>query len=123
MGPYGAILSAFREHPNHAWLTVACDLPLLSQATIETLVAKRDPSRVATCFHNPDTKFPEPLITIWEPRAYPILLEFLSQGYSCPRKVLINTDVKEIVVEQVEFMENVNDPSAYEEMLQKIKGS
>jgi len=122
LGPYGAILSAFREYPNHAWLTVACDLPLLNKATLDLLVAKRNPSKLATCFHNPETKFPEPLITIWEPRAYPVLLEFLSQGYSCPRKVLINTEIEEIVVEQVDFMINVNDPqalSAVKEILKK----
>lgn len=120
LGPYGAILSAFREFPNQAWLTIACDLPLLNAASLKLLVESRDPSKLATCFHNPETKFPEPLITIWEPRAYPVLLEFLSQGYSCPRKVLINTDVKEIFVDQVEFMENVNDPEAYELVKQKI---
>ena len=121
LGPFGAILSAFREFPNQAWMTIACDLPLLNKASIKKLVESRDPSKVATCFHNPETKFPEPLITIWEPRAYPILLEFLSQGYSCPRKVLINTDIAEIHIEQVDFMENVNDPEAYALALEKIK--
>ena len=29
LGPFGAILSAFREKPDTAWLVVACDLPLL----------------------------------------------------------------------------------------------
>jgi len=60
LGPYGAILSAFREHPNHAWLTVACDLPLLNEASLILLAQKRNPSKLATCFHNPETKFPEP---------------------------------------------------------------
>ena len=121
LGPYGAILSAFREFPNQAWLTVACDLPLLNKESLRLLVEKRNPSKLATCFHNPETKFPEPLITIWEPRAYPVLLEFLSQGYSCPRKVLINTDIEEIHVEKVDFMENVNDPQAYAMIKEKIK--
>ncbi len=123
LGPYGAILSAFREFPNQAWMTVACDLPLLNEESIKRLVSARNPSKLATCFHNPDTKFPEPLITIWEPRAYPVLLEFLSQGYSCPRKVLINTDIEEIKVDQVDFMQNVNDPEAYEMAKQKISKS
>ena len=109
LGPYGGILSAFRAHPNHAWLTVACDLPYMNQKTIEQLLSARDMSKVATCFHNPETAFPEPLITIWEPRAYPILLEFLSQGYSCPRKVLINTNIKEIEMADLMCMTNVND--------------
>jgi molybdopterin-guanine dinucleotide biosynthesis protein A len=120
LGPYGAILSAFREHPNQGWLTVACDLPLLNEESLRLLVGKRNPSKVATCFHNPETRFPEPLITIWEPRAYPVLLEFLSQGYSCPRKVLINTDIEEIMVDKVDFMENVNDPQTLDRVRKRI---
>jgi len=121
LGPYGAILSAFREYPNNAWLTVACDLPFLNEQSIKLLVNSRNTSKMATCFHNPETKFPEPLITIWEPRAYPILLEFLSQGYACPRKVLINTEIEEISVDDYEFMSNVNDPISYESTLKRIQ--
>ncbi|MDQ2753583.1 MAG: NTP transferase domain-containing protein, partial [Bacteroidota bacterium] len=29
LGPFGAILSAFREKPDVAWMVIACDLPLL----------------------------------------------------------------------------------------------
>lgn len=113
LGPYGAILSAFREHPNHAWLSIACDLPYIDSATIQQLVAQRDAGKLASCYHNPETQFPEPLITIWEPRSYPVLLEFLSQGYSCPRKVLINADIKEIKMENQRAMLNANDKEAY----------
>ena len=120
LGPYGAILSAFRAQPNQAWLTVACDLPYLEETSIKQLVKNRNPSKLATCFHNPDTNFPEPLITIWEPRAYPVLLEFLSQGYSCPRKVLINTDIQEIQMQDLRQMTNVNDPEAYQTAKREI---
>jgi len=123
LGPYGAILSAFREQPNHAWFTIACDLPHLDQKTIKELVASRNPSKLATCFHNPETKFPEPLITIWEPRSYPVLLEFLSQGYSCPRKVLINTDIEEIKMNDPIHMLNANDLITYEEAKKVIAQS
>ncbi len=56
---------------------------------------------------NDSTGFPDPLITLWEPRAYPVMLEFLGLGYSCPRKVLINSDV-EIVHGDQEWLTNVN---------------
>ncbi len=118
LGPYGGILSAFRAYPNNAWLTLACDLPYLNKSILKQLTSSRNPSKLATCFYNPDTKFPEPLITIWEPRAYSILLEFLSQGYSCPRKVLINTEIEMINMENIEGMKNVNEPA---EMIEAIK--
>ncbi len=108
LGPFGAILSAFRENPNAAWLCVACDLPLLTEKALQQLIAQRDPSKIATAFYNSDTEFPEPLITIWEPKSYPILLHFLSLGYSCPRKVLINSDVKVVRLMDESVLVNVN---------------
>ena len=110
LGPYGGILSAFKQDPNSAWLVVATDLPLLDATTLKTLIANRDKSKMATCFHNPETGFPEPLLTLWEPRAYPILLQFLAHGYSCPRKVLINSDIKELQISNVDALRNVNTP-------------
>ncbi len=120
LGPYGGILSAFRAFPNTAWLTIACDLPLLNKRMLEQLVDRRNPTKLATCFYNPETDFPEPLITIWEPKTYPILLEFLSQGYSCPRKVLINSDIEMIDIEQQEWLINVNDPEAYKQIKEQL---
>lgn len=108
LGPYGAILSAFRENPNAAWLCVACDLPLLDNQTLERLVKERRVSENATAFHNSETGFPEPLITIWEPKSYPVLLHFLSLGYSCPRKVLINSSINEVRLDNEDVLLNVN---------------
>ncbi len=121
LGPYGAILSAFRVFPNQAWISLACDLPMMDNDALKMLIENRNSSKLATCFHNPKTKFPEPLITIWEPRAYPVLLEFLSQGYSCPRKVLINSEIEEIHVGDNYFMENVNDQETYHTIKKKLK--
>ena len=110
LGPFGAIVSAFREHPNQAWLVVACDLPLLDKESLEALVNSRNASKTATAFNSPVNEFPEPLIAIWEPRSYLALLTFLTQGYSCPRKVLINTDVELIDAARPEALMNVNMP-------------
>lgn len=113
LGPFGGILSAFRAHPDAAWLVVACDLPLLDQPTLQHLVTARNASKLATAFNSPVNQFPEPLIAIWEPRAYVSLLQFLAQGYSCPRKVLINTDVELIDAEDPKALMNVNRPEEY----------
>lgn len=120
LGPYGAILSAFRQDPNAAWLVTASDQPFLSEEVIQTLVKHRNPSKFATAFYNPETDFPEPLIAIWEPRAYPMMLNFLSQGYSCPRKVLINTDIELIKLEDASVLRNVNTPEEYQEAVKEI---
>jgi len=89
IGPYGAILSAFRFQQDMAWLVVACDLPLLDKSTLSYLMENRDADTMATTFRSPYDGLPEPLITIWEPKSKSILLDYLSKGYTCPRKVLI----------------------------------
>ncbi len=121
LGPYGGILSALREHPDRAWLVLAVDLPILSKETIAQLVKARNPSKIATAFYNKETDFPEPLITIWEPKAYPVLLQFLGLGYSCPRKALINSDIEMIQPERPEELINANNPEEYENALKLIR--
>jgi len=119
LGPFGAILSAFQKDPNAAWLVVACDLPFLNQKALTFLKENRAISKVATAFHNPETNFPDPLITIWEPKSYQILLNFLAQGYSCPRKVLINSDIETLTYDS-SILTNVNDPVAFEKIMKRI---
>ena len=121
LGPFGAILSAFRIDPNAAWMVTACDQPLLSAEHINLLISHRDPSKVATCYFNPDTDFPEPLITLWEPKAYPIMLQYLALGNSCPRKVLINSDICLVKVADTNFMKNANTPEEREAVLKTLK--
>jgi len=121
LGPFGAIASAFRHRPNAAWLVIACDLPLLDLETLDFLVKHRKPSAVATAFNSPVNEFPEPLISIWEPKSYPILLQFLAQGFSCPRKVLINSDVNLVDAPEGQKLMNVNRPEELEEVMKLIK--
>ncbi len=121
LGPNGAILSAFREDPDSAWCVIACDQPLLQSAHLTHLLSQREMSKMATCYHNPETGWPEPLITIWEPRAYQRLLSFLGLGYSCPRKVLINSDTHVVQVEDTSFMKNANTPEERKQILADLK--
>lgn len=110
LGPYGGLLSAFQKHPNKAWLVIAVDLPKMDVEGLKELVDARDFTKFATAFLNKERGIPEPLITIWEPRSYPILLSFLAQGFSCPRKVLTNSDIKLVIPKDPEKLMNVNSP-------------
>lgn len=120
LGPFGAIASAFLHQPNHAWLVVACDLPLLDQATLKYLVDNRQISNIATAYNSPVNEFPEPLIAIWEPKSYPVLLQFLAQGYSCPRKVLINSEVHLLDAPEGHKLMNVNHPEELEQVKKEL---
>lgn len=109
-GPISGILSAFKHNPNAAWLTVATDLPMIADKSIKDLIQRRNPTKIASCYKQSQSEFPDPLFTIWEPKAYLTLLSFLSLGYSCPRKVLINSDVNVLPIEDDQILLNVNDP-------------
>ncbi|WP_310394864.1 NTP transferase domain-containing protein [Hymenobacter sp.] len=110
LGPLGGVLSAFQADPNTAWLVLACDLPFLTRTTLAFLVAHRQAGRLATALRSPWNGFPEPLVTIWEPRSYGQLLRFLGLGYSCPRKALINSDIELLNPPVPAELRNVNTP-------------
>lgn len=119
LGPFGGICSAFQKDPNSAWLVLATDLPFVNKKLIELLLQKRNPSKIATAIKGKDKEFPEPLITIYEPKAYPKLLQYLAQGYSCPRKMLINSEVEIIEVDD-SLIRNINTPEEFKAAKKEI---
>jgi len=108
LGPCGAIMTAFMHDPDAAWLVLACDLPLIDADSIANLLQQRDASCTATAYQLSDQKWPEPLMAVYEPRAYQRMLRFLSMGYACPRKVLINSPTKTISLADESVAYNAN---------------
>ena len=102
LGPYGGILSAFAKEDDCAWLVIASDLPLMDKDTLDYLISQRDPSVIATSFESPHDGLPEPLVAIWEPASRNVLLSFMAEDYTCPRKVLIRN------AEQVKLVKPLN---------------
>lgn len=120
LGPFGGICSAFQKNPNSAWLVLATDIPFVNEALIQLLLQKRNPSKIATAIKGKNKEFPEPLITIYEPKAYTKLLQYLAQGYSCPRKMLINADIEIIQVDD-NLIRNINTPEEFNIAKKEIK--
>ncbi|MET0280671.1 MAG: NTP transferase domain-containing protein [Steroidobacteraceae bacterium] len=110
-GPAAGIRAAQLEHPEAAWLIVACDLPLLDAATLQHLIARRDPSRVATAYRSSHDGLPEPLCAIYEPAAAQLLAAFLANGRNCPRKFLIESDTQLLDQPATRALDNVNTPT------------
>nr|WP_315035659.1 NTP transferase domain-containing protein [uncultured Chryseobacterium sp.] len=122
MGPFGGILSALRAQRDKAWLVIACDLPLLDKKSLEFLIESRDPEKAATTYESPFDGLPEPLITIWEPKSYPLLLHFLGMEKTCPRKVLIHSDTLILKSDNPDALMNVNTPDDAEKAQKILKG-
>jgi molybdenum cofactor guanylyltransferase len=106
--PIVGVISAFEKHSETAWLIVACDMPFVNQEVIEYLIKHRNPEKFATAFLNPEEHFPEPLLTIYEPRIFPELQEAVNQGKKSPMKVLESLQVELLKVIDSEVLVNVN---------------
>ena len=110
VGPLGGILSAFQLELRKAWLVVACDLPLLDEETLRFIIANRDATKIATAYRNPFDGLPEPLITIWEPESYSVLLASMENKVTSPRAVLINNEITILDAPYPEALLNANTP-------------
>lgn len=111
VGPLNGILSAFQHDPNVAWLVVACDMPLLTNQSLDVLVKGRNPEKPATAFYDSDGRFPEPLLSIWEPAIEPILQNALVSGNQSPRRILMLADCALLTAPNVQELLNINDPA------------
>ncbi|AGA78147.1 NTP transferase domain-containing protein [Echinicola vietnamensis] len=114
-GPLNGILSAHHQYPDKAWLVVAVDLPHIHEESLRALVKQRQPQKHATVYATHESKLPEPLIGIWEPKGLIEAKKFMNEsGKSCPRKFLINSDVHLIYPENDLELFNANFPEDYE---------
>lgn len=113
LGPFGAVYSAFSKHPSKSWLVLAIDIPYVTTNLLKQLIKERNPLKTATAFKGVSKKHPEPLITIWEPKAFPLLKKNLDcKNYSLVH-LLKNHPIKTILIED-KMLENVNTFLLYE---------
>jgi molybdopterin-guanine dinucleotide biosynthesis protein A len=113
LGPIAGIIAAQAKYPEVAWLVLACDLPFLDEGTLTTLIAARDPQRLATAFRSSHDVLPEPLCAIYEPTSRDAILAHIASGKNCPRKFLINSDVQLMDEPNPHALDNVNTPDEY----------
>jgi molybdopterin-guanine dinucleotide biosynthesis protein A len=119
-GPLIGIRSGMAAHPEAAWLVVACDLPFLSDTTIARLLTERDASALATAYRSTHDGLPEPLCTVWEPRAGDALAAYQLEGGACPRKFLLRRGARLIDAEEPAALDNINTPEDYREAQERL---
>ena len=120
-GPFNGLLSAHNENPDVAWLVIACDLPLINTDTLQLLINERDKSKMATALATQKTGLPEPLAAIWEPGGLEQVPEYLENSQSsCPRKFLLNSEIKLVTPRKDEVLLNANFEEEYLEVMKKL---
>jgi molybdopterin-guanine dinucleotide biosynthesis protein A len=109
-GPIAGIVAALGREPTAAWLVLACDLPYLDGATLDQLIAGRDPARPATAFRSVRDGLPEPLCAIYEPASREPILRYVAAGGSCPRRFLLSQDTLLLDPVNAQALDNANTP-------------
>ena len=110
IGPLAGILSAMHEHPEVDWLVVACDLMNLDNKTIDYLIENYHPNDKIIAYKSEYNGLPEPLCAIYSASAKSLLDESMNRKVICPRKILINSNVKLITQPNPSALENFNTP-------------
>lgn len=122
-GPIAGISAAFEEHPEAAWLVLACDLPFLDVTTLDVLIASRAREADATAFRSAHDGLPEPLCAIYEPRARAGIAEHIGAGKICPRKYLINANTRLLALPDPRALDNVNTVDEYSQAMSALNGT
>jgi len=122
IGPIAGLLAAQARHREAAWLVLACDLPLLDEATLTRLLRARDPARTATAYRSSHDGLPEPLCAIYEPRAREPLCAYVTAGKQCPRKFLLSVDTLLLDEPNPRALDNINTPGEYGPANQTVIG-
>lgn len=117
LGPMAGLLAAHRHEPGHAWLALACDMPLMDHATLRELIEQRDARRAATACRSPVDGGPEPLCAIYEPDTLARFSNEVEAGRKpAPRDELVRADARLITPTNPAALINVNRPEELAEL-------
>ena len=83
---------------------------LFSIKNITQLLKERDVRGIATVFKSTNHDFPEPLIGIWEPSAFPLLEQQYREGNYSLLNILNNNHIFLVTASDPEGLTNVNTP-------------
>ncbi len=121
VGPISGLIAAQSAHPEAAWLLLACDLPFLSDRTLQTLVEARAIDQDATAFRSAHDGLPEPLCAIFEPRTRERMAAYVSGGRLCPRKFLLGAATRLLDPIDPSALDNVNSTDEYWQAMETLE--
>lgn len=113
-GPAAGLLAAQEHDPLAGWLVIACDLPLLDEKTLATLVASRFTEGDATAYLSDTDGQPEPMCVIWEPSSHSELARCVTQGNSSLRGALTRLRTRFLPPREGNVLANANTPEDIE---------
>lgn len=116
-GPMTALLSFITQFPDSPVFLVACDFPYLQKKDLFQIVHNRNKNNEITCFLK--DKYPEPLISIFEPISYPKILSFFNNGNDSISKFIQSSKVNLVKLEDDTCLTNVNHKADFDKLIKK----
>jgi molybdopterin-guanine dinucleotide biosynthesis protein A len=117
LGPLSGIAAAFRHRPDVAWLTLPCDMPGVTTAVLEVLVAARSGEAPAVAFQRPDGNGPDPLVAVWEPEMASVVAEAMRAGEQSPRRLLQASGCRLVAAPDPAALGNLNTAADWQQWL------
>ncbi len=116
-GPMAGLMAALRWAPNAAWLMVACDQPLISEAAVDWLVGQRRPGRWAILPRLGDGPV-EPFLAVYEPQVLGLLEGLARSGKLGPWRLAeqANVHCPAPPEELIRSWRNVNTPEEFDRL-------
>jgi len=122
VGPAAGLLAAHARYPDAAWLVIACDMPLLDEASLIYLRDGRDGHSDATALAAETGGRAEPLCAIYEPGTLAAFLAQVSAGGNpSPSAWLAAVQTRILVAPDPGALVSANTKAELAEMMNKIK--
>jgi molybdopterin-guanine dinucleotide biosynthesis protein A len=103
-----------RSAPDADWLVLACDLPRLDVTTLRHLANSRSPEESFLSYRSEFDGLPEPLCAFYAAESAGILEQAQSEGFRCPRKILIRNHCRLLDPLVPGALDNANTPQDWQ---------
>ncbi len=111
-GPLAGIGALFQHHPFTSWLILACDMPYITQSSVQWLLDQRKPGFVAVIPKNPATARSEPLFGWYDFRCGVLINDLISSGSRRIRELCLSELILQPLIPDnlVDCWRNINCP-------------
>lgn len=106
-GPLGGIISCHR-YIQERLLIISCDLPLITDDEITTLIHQHNDKKGCTMFYNDSTGHYEPMLSIWEKEVLDLLEEYFISGGRSIQQFLKQQKIVKNMPSNLQNFKNLN---------------
>jgi molybdopterin-guanine dinucleotide biosynthesis protein A len=119
-GPMAALLSAFDMYPDAAFLVIGCDYPFIKRGDLLKLIEIENQIEVAFCYYNKKEQIKEPMLALYLPACYHLLVSNFKKGNNSLRHFLNEINAKNILPDNADIIKSVDTLEGFENALKLL---